>query len=154
MQNIIISGFSGIGKSTASRLDSSRIVDFESSHYSKLEDGSRNPEWPSNYVDAIAKEYMEGENKVILTSCHSEVRELFHAYELPFLIVVPNITCRNEYMIRWFSRGSSVKFMADMYKNWFTYVNSCVNDGAPCIILEKDEYLAQLLNRMKVEALR
>lgn len=152
MDNLIICGFSGIGKSTAVHLYKDKVLDFESSYYSKLPDGSQNPAFPQNYVEAISKEFETGNNKVILTSCHADVRKLLKENNLPYLIVLPNADARNEYVIRWLSRGSKLSFIKNMYNHWYEYIDSCFEDDAPKVCLETKEYLVSILNRMHWEA--
>ena len=108
MRNIIISGFSGIGKTQAAAGYKEFVIDMESNKYSKLDNGSTNPDFPKNYVETIEKEYNTGSNKVILVSCHQSVRDALHLLGVPFIIVLPNENAKNEYKIRWLARGSSI----------------------------------------------
>ena len=154
MHNIVISGFSGIGKSTATKVFKDRVIDLESSEYSK-KDGTTSPFWPQNYVQRIHDEYYNGKNKIILISCHENVRELLHAESLPFLIVLPYDYLKNEYIIRWLARGSSMKFIQDMSNNWYKYITSCVEDPAPKIYLESsDKYLVDIIRRIYYEEMK
>lgn len=155
MHNIVISGFSGIGKSIATKAFKDRVIDLESSEYSKKEDGTTNPLWPKNYVQKIHYEYYSGANKIILISCHENVRKLLHAESLPFLIVLPHDGLKNEYLIRWLARGSSMKFIQDMNDNWYKYIMSCVEDPAPKIYLESsDKYLVDIIRRIYYEEMK
>lgn len=148
MRNIIISGFSGIGKTQAAAGYKEFVIDMESNKYSKLDNGSTNPDFPKNYVETIEKEYNTGSNKVILVSCHQSVRDALHLLGVPFIIVLPNENAKNEYKIRWLARGSSIEFITKMDINWYNYLNTCKMDMAPCIYLEKDQFLVDILRRV------
>lgn len=149
MQNTIICGFSGIGKTMAAQAFKERVIDMESSKYSKLSDGRQNIEFPNNYVEAIKKEYEEGEDKIILISCHSNVRAILTVEHIPFVIIYPknDRETKNEYMIRWLARGSSIDFIRDMDQHWSSYIMSCETDNAPSIYLTKDQFLVDILRR-------
>lgn len=140
----VISGFSGIGKSTATeRLNN--VVDFESSGYSHFPDGRVNPEFPNNYIMALDLEMQKNPNNIYLVSCHKEVRDLLHTRGIQFILVFPYRDQRNNYMIRWLKRGSPQKFITSMYNRWDDMITSCENDAAPQIRLDEGQYLEHIL---------
>ena len=157
MENIIICGFSGIGKSWAAKC-MENVIDMESSKYSKIKSEvepdllppRENPLFPFNYADAIEKEFNEGHDKIILVSCHAQLRSELKKRGIPYLIILPYNTeeIKNEYKIRWFVRGSKIGFIKVMSDNWEEFIHSCAKDGAPCIYLEKEEFLVNILHRM------
>lgn len=144
----IICGFSGIGKSTAEQKNR-RILDFESSGYSNIfENGlriGRNEDFPKNYIDKLEELIRNDEAEYYLLSCHEEVRKELKSRGLKYIIVLPYEECRNEYMKRWFKRGSDSDFITSMYKNWYEMMISCENDFAPKIYLNENEYLSDIL---------
>ncbi len=156
MKNIIISGFSGIGKSAAAGCYKDTVIDLESSEYSKIYTFDisgkpiklQNPDFPKNYVDAIIKEYRTGENKIILISCHETVRDALRASNIPYIIIMPEDCCKNEYVIRWLARGSASEFIQNMFTHWGEYHYSCERDPSPKIYLAKDDYLVKVINRI------
>jgi len=153
--NFIICGFPGVGKTTAAK--NRNILDMESSgfHY-KFDPESReftpNPDWPTNYLDAIEQAYLNDHNEIILTSTHEDVvLSLLNNRELPVIVVVPEATLRNEYMIRYLKRGSDPEFIYSMYNNWLGYIEKIyrlvTNDGrkVPVINLKSGQYLSDVL---------
>ena len=146
--SIIICGFSGIGKSTAEQKNK-RILDFESSGYSNIfENGfrlGRNKDFPKNYIDKLEELMERDEADYYLLSCHEEVRNELKTRNLKYIIVMPYMEHKNEYMKRWFKRGSDIDFITKMNKCWNEMINSCVRDIAPKIYLDEHEYLSDLL---------
>ena len=144
----IICGFSGIGKSTAEQ-KSRRILDFESSGYSNIfENGfvvSRNKDFPKNYIDKLEELMKNDEAHYYLLSCHEDVRNELKARGLKYIIVLPHMEYKNEYLKRWLKRGSDIDFITQMDKRWEVMINSCVKDTAPKIYLEEHEYLSDIL---------
>lgn len=144
----IICGFSGIGKSTAEQKNR-RILDFESSGYSNIfENGfvvSRNKDFPKNYIDKLEELMKNDEAYYYLLSCHEEVRNELKARGLKYIIVLPHMEYKNEYLKRWLKRGSDIDFITQMDKRWEAMIHSCVQDTAPKIYLNEHEYLSDIL---------
>ena len=144
----IICGFSGIGKSTAEQKNR-RILDFESSGYSNIfENGlrvRRNEDFPKNYIDKLEELINVDEADYYLLSCHEEVRNELKARNIDYLIVLPTIEQRNEYLKRWLRRGSSVGFIKSMNERWEYMIKSCKEDEAPKIYLSDGEYISNLI---------
>lgn len=144
----IICGFSGIGKSTAEQKNR-RILDFESSGYSNIfENGfvvSRNKDFPKNYIDKLEELMKNDEAYYYLLSCHEDVRNELKARGLKYIIVLPHMEYKNEYLKRWLKRGSDIDFITQMDKRWEVMIDSCERDTAPKIYLEEHEYLSDIL---------
>lgn len=144
----IICGFSGIGKSTAEQKNR-RILDFESTPYSRIfENGidkGRNPDFPRNYIDKLCELIDNNEAWYYLLSCHQEVRDELKRRGLNYIIVLPFSDEKNEYIKRWFKRGSSIDFIKIMDEKWYSMHKSCEEDSAPKLFLEKDEYISDLI---------
>lgn len=144
----IICGFSGIGKSTAEQ-KSRRILDFESSGYSNIfENGfvvSRNKDFPKNYIDKLEELMKNDEAHYYLLSCHEDVRNELKARGLKYIIVLPHMEYKNEYLKRWLKRGSDIDFITQMDKRWEVMINSCERDTSPKIYLDEHEYLSDIL---------
>lgn len=144
----IICGFSGIGKSTAEQKNR-RILDFESSGYSNIfENGfvvSRNKDFPKNYIDKLEELMKNDEAYYYLLSCHEDVRNELKVRGLKYIIVLPHMEYKNEYLKRWLKRGSDIDFITQMDKRWEVMINSCERDTAPKIYLNEHEYLSDIL---------
>lgn len=136
---LIICGFPGVGKTHASRVHGWQ--DSDSSGFSWVSDGVRNPDFPQNYIEHLKKS-----RGVILASSHIQVRDALALNRLPFWIVYPEKTAKEEYIERYRSRGSAVEFLALLDKKWDEWImgmeteSRCVNR----IVLGAGEYLADV----------
>ena len=147
-KEFVICGFSGIGKSTAEQKHR-QIIDFESSGWSHIwENGfevGRNPRFPTNYVGKLC-EMIDGDVATFyLLSCHKEVREELQHRGIDYIIVLPTVEQKNEYLKRWLKRGSSIEFIKRMNDKWEDMIKSCEEDNAPKIYLSSGEYISDLI---------
>ena len=144
----VICGFSGVGKSTAEQKHNN-VVDFESSgcsHFFNTKNmGEKNPAFPRKYVDALCDLMDKGRENIFLLSCHKEVREELKLRGIDYIIVLPTIEQKNEYLKRWLKRGSSVEFIQMMSDKWLSMYVSCEEDKAPKIYLNEGEYIDDVL---------
>ena len=144
----VICGFSGVGKSTAEQRHN-KVIDFESSGYSHIfepgEFDRRNPAFPRNYIDAVCEHIENAANNVYLLSCHESVRMELKNRGIPYIIVMPHRDLKEEYIRRWFRRGSPTTFIEYMCDVWDDMIDSCERDDSPKIHLEADEYLDDIL---------
>ena len=152
-KNLVICGFPGVGKSIAEekRKDT---MDLESSRFkwTIVQDGEDcryvvNPGWPLNYVNEIVAQYKNAYRIIILVSTHKEVIRHLQARKIPFLIVAPSedVKMKNEYLIRFLQRGSTVDFIKDMDANWFRYLREITEHGETVIRLGSGQYLTDIL---------
>ena len=153
-KDFVICGFSGVGKSTAGETYRN-VVDLESSSFSKIyENGEvvgNNPDFPSNYVDKLCS-LMANHNEethYYLLSCHEEVRKELQKRGIKYLIVLPYSNEKNEYIKRWFKRGSSIEFITNMEAKWYRMMRTCNEDEAPKLFLEPNEYISDLFTSIK-----
>ena len=146
-KEFIICGFSGTGKSTAEQKHR-QILDMESSGYSNIwENGykGRNPQFPENYIDKLCELIDREESTFYLLSCHKEVRNELKNRGIDYIIVLPTIEQKNEYLKRWLKRGSPIEFIKLMNDRWEEMIKSCEEDEAPKIYLSSDEYISDLI---------
>lgn len=171
---IVICGFSGIGKTSAQKHcdmeiklrnsvnsyrgekheECKRIIDLESSGWSKIykddEHGNnvlidKNPKFPGNYIDDLISLMESDVGDIFLLSCHQEVRDELKRRNIKYIIVLPTINQRNDYLKRWLKRGSSIDFIYSMNNRWEYMIKSCEDDNAPKIYLDKGDYLSGVL---------
>ena len=127
------------------------IVDAESSGYShpfnfETQEFEVNSEFPKNYVEQIKKLASEiGGYEYVLISCHKEVRNELDAQGIPYVVVIPEVGCKNEYMKRYLKRGDSAEFMARMYANWEDWHEEIEGNAPALIYLSAGEVLADIL---------
>lgn len=112
----IIAAFPATGKSTLAKTNPEKYLDLDSSNFSKLEDGSPNPEFPNNYIEAI-KGYI-GKVEYILVSSHLPVKRALHEEGLAWVYVVPDQNLMVEWVGRCYMRGDSKEFIDQLISNW------------------------------------
>ena len=78
-------------------------------------------------------------------SCHKEVREELKNRGIDYIIVLPTIEQKNEYLKRWLKRGSTIDFIKSMNDRWEDMIKSCEEDEAPKIYLSSGEYISDLI---------
>ena len=81
----------------------------------------------------------------ILISTHKQVRGALVENNIPFLLVYPAKSLKNEYMDRFKSRGNKQGFLNLMDKNWDVFIQE-LNDQKGCAkeILGKSKYLMSI----------
>lgn len=82
---------------------------------------------------------------IFLLSCHQEVRDELKRRNIKYIIVLPTLNQRNNYLKRWLKRGSSIDFIYSMNNRWEYMIKSCEDDSAPKIYLDEGEYLSDVL---------
>ena len=140
----VISGFPGIGKSWL--FDNQvelgiKVSDSDSSSFSWLGDGIRNPDFPNNYIEHIKEAIKHFD--IVLVSSHEVVREALKKNNIEFCTVYPDIKDKEEYIKRFTDRGSPKSFVDLITKNWDDWVSAInkPNDGIS-IQLNLGEYLS------------
>jgi hypothetical protein len=136
----VVSAFPGCGKSHFFVTSKDQIVlDSDSSKFDKSG-------FPNNYIEHI-KENL-GKADVILVSSHKEVRDLLVECEIPFTLVYPDISTKDEYIQRYIDRGSSKDFVALLERNWELWIGELDEQtGCDRVKLKAGEYLSDVLNK-------
>lgn len=143
----VISGFPGIGKSWMFKNQESlglKVSDSDSSEFSWLNPGIRNPAFPGNYIDHITQAIKDFD--VVLVSSHDVVRDALKAAGIEFIIVYPHMDDKDEYIKRFIERKSTeafVKLITDNWNEWITNINKS-NDGL-AIQLNLGAYLSDFI---------
>lgn len=146
----VISGFPGVGKSTLFRDGKGKsMYDSDSSLYSWISAGVRNPEFPANYIERI--EASLGCIDYIFVSSHKVVRDALKEAGIEYTLVYPDIESKQEYIGRYISRGSDDAFIDFMYSNWDEFIDEIELEDYPEMIkLKQGEYLADLVNEGRI----
>lgn len=154
---LIICGFPGVGKSAVESLASEigiyRYNDMESTPYHFIfglnGKKTRNPHFPGCYVDDIEKHAgsngYSGYDDVIMISSHKEVRTELKNRGIPYIIVVPEKSLKDEYLLRYVARGSDISLIETVYDYWDEWLDDIEADGAPVIHLKSGQYLADVI---------
>jgi len=146
MEAIIVAGFPGIGKSWFQNNSKYRVLDSDSSIFSWISKGVRNPDFPENYIKHIKDNLSKAD--IILVSTHKDVRNALVAAGLFFNLVYPKDTkaIKQEYLIRYLTRGSSPEFIKMMDVNWGKFQEELVTQvGCIHSVLEQGLFLKDIL---------
>lgn len=163
MNNIkVISVFAGLGKTTVAK-KYSNVCDLRSSAYRcdysniKEEDYEKmkciktripNPNWPNNYVDAI-RDAMEKYDLVLVPS-NLDIRNLLLENHIPFMFVLPSVDSKDMLFQRYQDRGNSQDLIQDVMDYFDTWSRNQEDYSYPIKILEKNQYLEDLLIQLKM----
>lgn len=128
-KTFVISGFPGVGKSFVSRkLTSYTTLDLDSSSFSWLREGERNPDFPNNYMSAILESL--GKYDFVFVSSHDTVREALARVGIPYINVYPERSLKQNFLDRYMHRGSSIEFCEMMDANFDNFISKMEEDTA------------------------
>lgn len=144
---VVIAGFPGVGKSHIARTRRDLVVlDSDSSRFSWLGDGRRDPAFPDNYVRHVRAHLDKAD--VILVSSHDVVRCALERDGLAYTLVYPEPgePSRQEYLDRYMRRGSPPAFVGMMARQFDRFIEECDAETHPTRIrLTPDAYLGDVL---------
>ncbi|NLG04662.1 MAG: hypothetical protein GX567_12665 [Clostridia bacterium] len=106
-----------------------------------------NPEYPSNYINAIL-ENMELYKYLVIPSDSSVLAGLEDMH-IPYILCFPERTAKEEYRRRYLQRGNNEEFIDIFIGGWDNFMKSLQYDeyGAK-IILAEDKYLLDVKDRI------
>ena len=157
-RTVVVSAFPGVGKSWVcinqeefdiTCLDSDSSCFHWSVNTARIK--VKNPDFPSNYINHIKENI--GKYDIIFTSSHDFVREAMGRENIPYVLVYPDESLKNEYIGRYYLRGSDSHFLWTLDKFFNEWVKSCREDIHAAITIELNshtQYLANLIPQLKV----
>jgi hypothetical protein len=136
----VISGFPGIGKMYFKQHSNLKVVDSDSSKFSWISSGVRNPDFPRNYINHIREAVREYD--IVLVSSHDVVRDALAENCILFVLVFPKRNLKKEYLERFRIRGSSDDFIRFLDSNWNSFIDSMeAQEGCVKVRLSSGESL-------------
>ena len=161
-KTIVVAGAPGVGKShlfsEAEKRDLS-IRDSDSSQFSWLQPGVRNPDFPYNYMEHLRS--LLGEVDVVCVSTHHEVRNALVAAGIEFKLTYPGPGQKDEYIKRFRDRplkpgedqAARDKFVALMNAHWEEWIDKQLptQEGCAHVVLQKGEYLSDRIMSLLTE---
>lgn len=127
---MIISGFPGVGKTYYSKNTKQSVLDSDSSTFSWIKPGIRNPKFPENYIHHIKQNLDRFD--VVLVSSHKTVRDALVANGLFFILVYPDRSLKCEYIQRFINRGNDQSFVDMLDKNWDKFIDEMDSQNSCC----------------------
>ena len=108
-----------------------------------------NPEWPSNYYDAILEESKNNGHAIILIAPCMPFEEM-RDYGINFSLAYPDPVCKEEYKSRARNRGANEEFVERVANSIQTDFEDFLKQPNEKIILKSGEYLEDALIRVGV----
>lgn len=137
---VVIAGFPGVGKTTVFN-QGNKCIDSDSSKFDKTN-------FPANYIEHIKEKLKDESLDYIFVSTHTSVRHALVSAKIPYILVYPKITLKQEYLQRYRDRGSPGSFIDLMDKSWSDFVVDCASQyGCERIILTEGQYLSDVLKK-------
>jgi len=148
---IIISGFPGVGKSYLTEMYKGTdiiVQDSDSSNFSWLEPGVRNPDFPNNYITHIKS--LIGKVDYILISSHENVRNGLAKEGITYALIYPSPRLKDVYIQRYKQRNSSEAFINNIDKTFYDFVEQCNSDiYAKRFMFVQDQYLSDVIDNIR-----
>lgn len=140
---MFISGFPGIGKSHFCEHNSLNTHDSDSSSYSKLPDGSPNPNFIDDYFEHLENlQYIPG--LMIMVSTHEAVLAELKSRGMNYCVVIPEESLHDEYMRRYKERGSPQSFIDLISSNWYMWLRD-IKQKHNCFELKSGQTLTDFI---------
>ena len=147
---MIISGFTGIGKSTIARLSRyNRIIDLESSDF--FVNGNRIDKWYEIYCK-IAKR-LSDQGYIVFVSCHKDVRNYLKEHDIKYVVIYPSKELEAEWTLKLKHRynknqsESNLKALQRVENNFLDDVNDIIkHDDLSIPIIEIDYALEDYIS--------
>lgn len=118
---MFIAGFPGIGKTHYCNNNPLPTHDSDSSKYSKLSDGTPNPNFIVDYFREL-EQLNAIPGVMILVSTHAEVLAELKRRNLDYYVVIPEVGLIGEYVKRYEQRGSPNAFITLIIDNWHMWL--------------------------------
>lgn len=141
---LIISGFSNIGKSSLKNYKDINYIDLDTCYFNKI-DG-----WIDIYIECILA--LKSKYNFVFITTHGEVLKELNKRNIEYFLVFPKIELKEEYRKRAVKRGSDEKFIEGFFSRWDKHINDCINNkSAKKIILNENEYLSDVIEKIKID---
>lgn len=124
MKTKVYSAFPGVGKTTYFNKTKLNVLDSDSSKFDKKK-------FPDNYIQHIERNIQDENVDKILVSSHKDVRDALIKKGIPFVLVYPDRSLKDEYIQRYKDRGNNDTFVELLNKNWDTWMDEMDATRAP-----------------------
>lgn len=144
----VISAFPATGKSwLTEELNTKGLtaLDSDSSKFSWVSEGVRNPDFPNNYILHIKENI--GKVDYIFVSSHKEVRDAMNNNLIPYIVIYPHASLYEEYIDRFIKRGNTKEFISFISQRWYSFINELKNENCFLKIpLTTGQYISDVLS--------
>ena len=124
MKTKVYSAFPGVGKTTYFNTTDGNVLDSDSSKFDKRA-------FPDNYLDHIEANAKDPKIDKIFVSSHKDVRDGLLKRGIPFVLVYPDRSLKDEYIQRYKDRGNNEGFVNLLDSQWDNWMDEMDNLSAP-----------------------
>ena len=145
MKTKVYSAFPGCGKTTYFENTDKNVLDSDSSKFDKKH-------FPGTYLDHIERSLEDPNVDKILVSSHKDVRDGLVRRGIPFVLVYPERTIKDEYIQRYKDRGNNDLFIDLLEKNWDNWMDEMDEMSVPMgqilhkVRLKSGQYLTDIID--------
>jgi len=148
LKTLVVSGFPGVGKTVffeQAKKSKFRVLDSDSSQFSWISEGVRNPDFLNCYIRHIENNLYKAD--VILVSSHDIVRQALAKNNIEYILVYPDRSLKWEYIERYASRGNNEGFLKLLEEKWDDFIDQIEQETYPTKIkLGEGQYLSDVLD--------
>ena len=159
---MIVAAHAGTGKTHLASMYPDKVIDFICMRYkyfleSEPVDGEAskaNPdnemrsEWPENYVQELIK--LRNSDKIILIPPDVCVLALLDAESIPYLLIYPQRSAKEEYRRRYVERGNTAYFIQVFIDGWDLLLERMEkHPHGQHIVLESHQFLSDVIKIRK-----
>lgn len=105
-----------------------------------------NPDWPTNYYDAILNEVKSKKHDIVLIAPCMPFQQM-RDYGIDFILAYPDPACKEEYISRARGRGANEEFVKRIETKIQSDYEDFLNQPSEKIIIQPGEYLEDALIR-------
>lgn len=133
---MVVAAFTGVGKSTFAKENPS-VADEDSFKFDKTY-------FPGNLMCAVRNHIVE--DRCSLVSTHEIVRDALNRNDIDFILVYPGMECKDEFIKRYRERGSELKYIDLIERNWESWIQECeAQEGCTHVVLKPGQYLSDVI---------
>lgn len=133
---MVVSAFPGSGKSHFVK-ENPQVLDSDSSRFDK-------EYFPGNYMCHIRNNIVS--DRCTMASSHDIVRQALNKNAIEYILVYPSLDSKDEFIKRYRQRGSEMKFIDLIERNWENWIRDCeAQEGCLHVVLKPGQYLSDVI---------
>lgn len=162
----IIAGFAGVGKTKFCEMNKDIAIDlivmpYKYSNYNEFSNETVekesikanknlefNPFWHREYIDTLKKIYFDDSSniKFIVIPTDLCILRMLDKSDIPYTVVIPDISLKSEYENRYKERGNTENFISIFIGHWDEFMKRIQNKNVKTIILKTGQYLSDVID--------
>lgn len=102
----------------------------------------------------VAK-HMSDNGYTVMVSTHRELLAMFEQMEVPYIVIIPPITDKEIYLLRYDMRGNSYDFIRQLDTNWQQWISGIIEKPTvlkTVVVLPKDGCIKAFADKLGKES--